>query len=130
MANALSLANLQTAMAQNNTKIKEWVGNQINNVKVVTITWVETLPIENISTSTIYMVKSEKTEGNNIYDEYAYNSTTSTWELLGQVDTGSIDLSNYYNKTETYTKTEVDNLFANNYSDEEITQMITTIWSE
>lgn len=129
MAKALSLANLTTAMAQNNTKMKEWVNTQIGNVKVFNITWVETLPTENISTSTIYLVKStESTEGTNIYNEFVYNETTAKWESLGQVDTGSVDLSGYYNKT------EIDELLANltieSYSDEEIIEMITTIWSE
>lgn len=129
MAKALSLANLSTAMAQNNTKMKEWVTTQISNVKVFNITWVAELPTENISTSTIYMVKDESsTEENNIYVEYVYNETESKWETLGQIDTGTVDLSGYY------TSEQIDTLLANltieNYSDEEITEMITTIWSE
>lgn len=129
MAQTLTLTNLKNAMEQNNTKMKEWVTSQISNVKVITISWVETLPTENISTSTIYMVKSATaTEGTNIYDEFVYNETAAKWESLGQVDTGSVDLSGYYNKT------EIDNLLTNltleNYTDEEITEMITTIWSE
>lgn len=129
MAKALSLANLTAAMSQNNTKMKEWVTTQIGNVKVFTISWVDVLPTEDISTSTIYLVKNaESTEGTNIYDEFVYNETTTKWESLGQVDTGTVDLTNYYNKT------EVNELLANltieSYSDEEITEMITTIWSE
>lgn len=129
MSQALSLANLQAAMAQNNTKIKEWVNTQIGNITVITISWVDSLPTENISTSTIYLVKStDSTEKNNIYDEYVYHEATAQWETLGQVDAGRVDLINYYSKT------EVDNLLANltveSYSEDEITEMIATIWGE
>ena len=126
---ALSLANLQEAMSQNNTKMKEWVTAQIGNVKVIDIQWVETLPTEDISSTTIYLVKSDlSTITNNIYNEYVYHKDTGEWEILGQVDAGSVDLSNYYNKT------EIDELLAGitiaSYTDEEITTMVTEIWSE
>lgn len=131
MAKALSLTNLTTAMAQNNIKMKEWVNTQIGNVKVFNILWVETLPTTDISTSTIYMVKdASSTKENNIYTEYVYNETESKWETLGQVDTGTVNLEGYY------TSEQIDTLLANlnvsveNYTDEEITEMITTIWSE
>lgn len=125
---ALSLENLQAAMSQNNTKLKEWVMAQIGKISVINIEWTNALPTEEISTNTIYMIKNDSsTTTNNIYNEYIYNET-SGWEILGQVDVGSIDLTDYY------TKTEVDNLLANisssNYTDEEITTMITEIWSE
>lgn len=56
---------------------------------------VDELPTENISTSTVYMVPSTKTEEQNIKDEYLYTGTE--WELIG---TTKVDLSNYYNKQE------------------------------
>lgn len=111
MAQTLTFANLEKIIEKNNTTIKEWVNTQITDTSTFSITWVEELPTENISTSTIYMVKNtESTEENNIYDEYAYNET-SGWEVLGSLNTGSIDLSDYYNKTQTYNKEEVDTLF-------------------
>lgn len=65
----VSIENLQAAMSQNNTKMKEWVTTQISNVKVIDIQWVEELPTTNISTSTIYLVKSDlSTITNNIYN--------------------------------------------------------------
>lgn len=56
---------------------------------------VDELPTENISTSTVYMVPSTKTEEQNVKDEYLYTGTE--WELIG---TTKVDLSNYYNKQE------------------------------
>lgn len=127
---AISIENLQDAISQNNTKMKEWVEAQIANVKVIDIKWVEALPESDISTTTIYLVKSDlSTITNNIYNEYVYKEGVG-WEILGQVDAGSVDLSNYYNKT------EIDELLAGitvtleSYTDEEITAMIANIWGE
>ena len=55
---------------------------------------VDTLPTENISTSTIYLVPSTKPEAENIYDEYIY--VNNNWEHIGST---SIDLSDYVTKT-------------------------------
>ena len=55
---------------------------------------VESLPTENISTSTIYLVPSTKPEAENIYDEYIY--VNNNWEHIGST---SIDLSDYVTKT-------------------------------
>lgn len=62
---------------------------------------VQTLPTEDISESTIYLVPSLDSETQNLYDEYIY--VNNNWEKIGSK---SIDLSNYY------TKTQVDNLIA------------------
>lgn len=125
---ALSIENLQVAMLENNTKMKAWVNDQLSKVSTFNIEWVESLPTEDISTNTIYMLKNESlTKEKNLYDEYVYNETTG-WEILGQVDVGSVDMANYYNKT------EVNNLLKgitfSNYTDEEITTMVSGIWSE
>ena len=112
MAQTLTFTNLEKALEQNNSTLKEWITTQITNVSTVTFLWVESLPTENISTSTIYMLRNaESTDENNIYDEYVYNET-SGWEVIGSLNTGKIevDLSNYYNKTETYSKEEIENL--------------------
>lgn len=121
----LSIENLVEAISENNTKMKTWVTTQINNVKVISILWVDELPTTNISTSTIYLVKNEKNskDTNNIYDEYIYKDDIG-WEILGQVDAGSIDLSNYYTRTqidailEQYIKQE-------NLTEEELNNLIT-----
>lgn len=97
----LSIENLTEAIAQNNVKVKEWVNTQIGNVKVISILWVDELPTTDISTSAIYLVKNEENskDTNNIYDEYVYKDGVG-WEILGQVDAGSVDLSNYYTKAQ------------------------------
>lgn len=124
----LSLANLQAALAQNNTKMKDWVTSKVNDVEIFTIEWVQELPTENISTSTIYMIKNEKdsVDENNIYTEYVYNSTDAKWEIIGRVEAGAVDLTGFYTKVEVdkmlenyYTKTEVDAMLEDYYTKEE-----------
>ena len=63
----------------------------------------------------IYMVANDQGD-NNIYDEYMW--LNGEWEILGNT---SVDLTNYYTKSEVYTKSEIDNTFAtlaalNNYA--------------
>lgn len=59
------------------------------SIKVVT-----ELPTTNISSTTIYLLKTGE-EDSNLYSEYIY--VNSKWELLG---TQKMDLSNYYTKEE------------------------------
>ena len=61
--------------------------------------FVDKLPIEDISTTTIYFLKRKKEQGttqyeSDVYDEYIY---TGTWELIGNT---YVDLSDYYRKSE------------------------------
>jgi hypothetical protein len=123
----LSLANLQAALTQNNTKMKEWVNSQIGDIDLFSIQWVQELPTEDIFTSTIYMIKNEEAEeGLNIYTEYVYNATLEAWEVLGELH-AEVDLSGYYDKEEIdnliksyYTKTEVDKALGGYYTKEEV----------
>lgn len=122
---AVSVENLTEAMAENNIKMKEWVNTQISNIKVIAIEWVETLPTQDISTSTIYMIRNaSSTSSKNLYDEYVYKDGAG-WEILGQVDVGTLNLSDYYNKK------EIDDLLKNNssYTDEEVYNAISVILS-
>lgn len=82
--------------------ITEYIDTEINNIKSFGVEIVDTLPTENISTSTVYMVPSDKTEEQNVRDEYLY--TENGWEMIGST---KVDLSDYYNKS------EVDTLVAN-----------------
>ena len=127
MAQSLNIQNLKTALIQNNAKMKNWVNTQLKDIKTFQIEWVDELPIENISTSTIYMVKDveNSTEGKNIYIQNVYKPDTG-WEVLGSFDAGSVDLSNYYNKEEI--NDMIQNLVAH-YTEEEITAMMDEIWS-
>ena len=66
MARSISIENLQIAFERNNSKLIEYITEQINNIETIKFEWVEELPTENISTNTIYLVKrifeSEKEE--------------------------------------------------------------------
>lgn len=74
------------------------------------ISVVDALPTSDISTTTFYLVPKETTQEKNLYDEYINtNGTESGWELIGAVST-SVDLSEYYKKS------EVDTLLANKVS--------------
>ena len=61
--------------------------------------FVDKLPTEDISTTTIYFLKRKKEQGttqyeSDVYDEYIY---TGTWELIGNT---YVDLTDYYRKNE------------------------------
>ena len=121
----VSIENLQEAMLENNTKMKEWVNTQLTNIKVIGIEWIEILPTTDISTSTIYMLRNtSSTSEKNLYDEYVYKEGVG-WEILGQVDVGTLNLSDYY------TKEEINELLKNNssYTDEEVQEAISAILS-
>lgn len=75
---------------------------------------VDALPTSDISTTTFYLVPKKTTkkttQEKNLYDEYINTDGTSDgWEPIGAVST-SVDLSDYYNKT------EVDSLLAEKVS--------------
>lgn len=72
-----------------NYYLKEEIDEKISSIPKFSIEVVETLPTENISTTTIYLVLTGE-ETDNIYTEYIY---TDKWEKLG---TQKIDLTNYY----------------------------------
>lgn len=66
-----------------------------------------TLPstLADINKNHIYLVKADTAGTNNVYAEYIYTGTSSTyddtkWEKLGEV-TASVDLSDYYTKSQT-----------------------------
>ncbi len=71
------------------------INNLLNAITTLDIQVVTELPTENISSTTIYL-KGSETTGANDYEEWIY--ANNDWELIG---TTAVDLSNYYNKTET-----------------------------
>lgn len=83
---------------KNETFTKEEINNLVSQIPKFKIEVVQTLPTENISLSSIYLVPSSSDE-EDIYKEYIY--TNNRWELLG---IQKVDLSDYYKKN------EVDNL--------------------
>ena len=91
--------NLQNYYKKSETYTKTEVNNLIAQIPQWTIQFVQSLPTEDISTTTIYMVPKSPAETNNAYDEYINtNGTTAGWEKIGDTE---IDLSNYYTKAET-----------------------------
>ena len=119
-ANQSDLTALTSRVSQNETDI---IALQTAVSGALKREIVQTLPTEDISTTTIYMIRNSESSGTNIYDEYMY--INSQWELIG---TSATDFSNYYTKNETdnllsgkvdnstlgsyYTKTESDNLLS------------------
>ena len=73
----------------NDRYTKEEVDNMISAIPKFAIAVVNALPIEDISTTTVYLVPNNSGETSNLYDEYIY---TTKWEKLG---TQTVDLSNY-----------------------------------
>lgn len=83
----------------------------------------DSLPTSDIKTNKIYLVRNASGADNNIYTEYAY--VNNAWEKIGEYK-ANVDLSNYYNKSQTdnllsgkadasnvYTKSQVDSLVGN-----------------
>jgi hypothetical protein len=68
---------------------KEYVDDMVSKIPKFEIIVVETLPAENISATTVYLLKTDKS-ANNLYDEYIY--INNSWELLGSA---KIDLEDY-----------------------------------
>lgn len=93
--------NLVNYYKKSETYTKEEVQQLIQAIPQMHVAIVQQLPTEDISTSTIYFVPRQTPDTNDVYDEYMYIS--NAWEHIGST---TIDLSNYY------TKTQVDTLLA------------------
>lgn len=86
---------------KNETYSREEVNNLVDTIPKFAIEVVTTLPTTQISTTTIYLIKTSETETGNLYTEYIY--VNGNWEILG---IQKLDLTNYY------TKQEVDELIS------------------
>lgn len=86
-------------LVQENQTIRSLI-DSINKFSIIVLEDEEELP-EIGKENSIYLKKETNLEGN-IYNEYLY--VNSKWELIGNT---SIDLSNYYTKSEVYNKNEV-----------------------
>lgn len=95
--NSYTIPTLDTQFAP-----KKYVDDLIAGIDITDREIVQQLPTQDISTKTIYMVPSSDPSAQNVYEEYMY--INSAWELIGST---SIDLSNYY------TKSEVDAMITN-----------------
>lgn len=86
-----SLTNYYT---KEETYTQSEVNSLVSTIPKFDIKVVDTLPTDNISSTTVYLVLSGTTT-KNLYTEYIY--VNNDWEELG---TQSVDLSDYYNKSE------------------------------
>ncbi len=76
--------NLVNYYKKSDTYTKTEITSLIANVSTMSFEVVETLPTENISTNTIYLVLIEGATSGNVYTEYVYIS--GKWEIIGQTD--------------------------------------------
>lgn len=95
--------NLTNYYLKTETYTKEEVNSIISGISTFNAEIVTTLPTENISTTTIYLIAKIDTEESDYYDEYMYIS--NNWEMIGstKVDLSGIDLSNKVDKSITTT---------------------------
>lgn len=90
--------NLANYYLRTETYTQAEVDALIAAIVTIDIQVVASLPISDISTTTIYLVPASDPELQNIYDEYINTDGTSGgWELIG---TTAIDLSNYVTTTD------------------------------
>lgn len=76
-----------------------YVDDKISKIPKFETVPVEVLPTENISTTTVYLLKTEQSQ-DNLYDEYIY--VNGAWELLGSA---KINLDGYAKVADIPTKT-------------------------
>lgn len=81
--------------------IRDYIDPKISTIPKFAIEVVETLPTENISNTTVYLLNNTGT-GHNLYTEFIY--VNGSWECLGSQQ---IDLSNYRTKDESVPASEV-----------------------
>lgn len=102
LQNGLALKVDITALSDYYTKQQTYSQSEINalisTVSTLNIEVVNSLPTQNISTTTIYLIPSQDPETSNIKDEYInLDGTSQGWELIGTTD---IDLTNYVTLTQ------------------------------
>lgn len=86
--------NLVNYYTKSETYTQAEVDNLISQLAGLDIQVVQTLPTEDISTHTIYLVPSSSAGSQNVYDEYIY--VNNAWEKIG---TTAVDLSAYWTST-------------------------------
>lgn len=103
----------------NKAEVRELIGA----IDTLTMEVVSTLPVSDISTTTIYLLKQS---GSNVYDEYVYIS--DAWVKIG---TTEMDLSGYLTVAnfnlaiaDYYTKAEIDVMIEDYYTKDEIDDIL------
>lgn len=91
----LSIKNdLKNYYSMSETYSQQEINELLSSIPKFTIKKVDSLPSENISATTVYLIPSE-TNANDIFEEYIF--VDNKWERLG---TQKIDFSNFYTKSE------------------------------
>lgn len=113
-----AVSDLENYYTKSQTYTQDEIKNLVSTIPKFKIEVVTSLPTENISTTTVYLLKTSETETSNLYTEYIY--VNGIWEKLG---TQKLDLSNYPTIGDMnvaintalanyYTKTEIDDLIS------------------
>lgn len=106
-----AVTDLTNYYTKSQTYTQSEVDSLIAGISSVDFQIVQSLPVQDISTSTIYLLANSGTAPN-IYDEYVY--INNNWEMIG---TTAIDLSGYWTSTSgesnsliAITTSEIDNI--------------------
>lgn len=82
--------NLVNYYTKSQTYTKEEIAALVSTISTVTFEVVDTLPTDNISTNTIYLVPKGNSLSGNSYTEYA--NINGNWEIIGDTD---VNLTGY-----------------------------------
>ena len=116
--------NLVNYYKKSETFTKQEVNDLISAITTMDIRVVQTLPTEDISTTTIYFVPKTTAGTNDVYDEYIYVS--NAWEHIGSTD---IDLSGYQTKIDSSHKLLSDLVDDTNQTNKFVTENEKTTWN-
>lgn len=116
--------NLVNYYKKSETFTKQEVNDLISAITTMDIRVVQTLPTEDISTTTIYFVPKTTAGTNDVYDEYVYVS--NAWEHIGSTD---IDLSGYQTKIDSSHKLSSDLVDDANQTNKFVTENEKTTWN-
>ena len=117
----VNVDNLVNYYKKTETYSKTEVDNLINAIATLNVEVVQTLPQQDISTTTIYLVPKSSSKTNNYYDEYMYIS--NTWEKIGDTQ---VDISGKQDVIDSQHKLSADlvddtnttnKFFSGNYND-------------
>lgn len=116
--------NLVNYYKKSETFTKQEVNDLISAITTMDVRVVQTLPTEDISATTIYLVPKATAGTNDAYDEYIYVS--NAWEHIGSTD---IDLSGYQTKIDNAHKLSSDLVDDTNNNHKFVSSTEKTTWN-
>ena len=87
--------NLTNYYLKTETYTREEITTLLGQISTMSALVVDTLPTENFSKTTIYLIKKADAKTDDLYDEYLYVESTGKLEKIGNT---ALDLSNYLQK--------------------------------